>query len=118
MTDTNESAAPPAESPPEAPNGRRRGKRAAVADLASAAERFAALEEKLFGDRAARVDGKIERGHGSLFRRLPADEQRRYLALEAEVAAETVVAAARTALSLAEAALAAAEARCEACKGE
>lgn len=86
------------------------------ASAKSAAERFEALEEKLFGGRAARVDGKIERGHGSLFRRLPEDEQRRYLAMEAEVEAEKVVAAAQTALTLAEAALATAIARCEALK--
>lgn len=82
----------------------------------SAAERFAALEEKLFQGRAARVNGQIERGHGSLFRRLSEDEQRRYLALEAEVVAEKKVADARAALSLAEAALKTAEERCEALK--
>lgn len=82
----------------------------------SAAERFAALEERLFAGRAARVDGKIERGHGSLFRRLSEDDQRRYLALEAAVAAEAKVALARTALTLAQQALADAEARSEALK--
>ena len=86
--------------------------------MTDASERFAELEEKLFAGRAARVDGKIERGHGSLFRRLPEDEQRRYLALEAEVAAEAKVALARTALTLAENALAAAESKCAALKGE
>lgn len=80
----------------------------------SAADRFAALEQKLFKGLAARIDGKIERGHGSLFRRLPAEDQARYLALEKEVMAEAAVNAARAVLSAAEAALREAEARREA----
>jgi hypothetical protein len=117
MTDETSTMAAPAE--PAAPRRRGRPPRGEASQAeTSAAERLAALEEKLFGDRAARVNGKIERGHGSLFRRLSADEQRHYLALDAEVEAEAKVALARTALTLAENALAAAEARCEACKGE
>jgi hypothetical protein len=78
----------------------------------SAAEHLAKLEERLFGKNAPRVNGKIERGHGSLFRQLSAEDMAAYCALEKLVVAEDGLSAAQGQLSAAQAAVTAAEANC------
>jgi hypothetical protein len=85
---------------------------------ASAAEQLAKLEDKLFGDRCGRVDGKIERGSGSLFQRLSPEDKATYEALEAQVEAEVQLAAAQAQVSAAQAAVKAAQERCDALKAK
>ena len=67
-----------------------------------AADRLEQLEVKLFGAVQPRIDGQIERGHGSLFKRLSEEDQARYVALEREVAAEAKLAEAKQAVCVAE----------------
>jgi hypothetical protein len=84
----------------------------------SAAEQLAQLEDKLFGDRCGRVDGKIERGSGSLFQRLSPEDKATYEALEAQVEAEVQLAAAQAQVSAAQVAVKAAQERCDALKAK
>src|SRR5262245_30947003 len=76
-----------------------------------AAEHLAELEEKLFQGRAARIEGRIERGYGSLFRALPEADRKHLLALEELVDAEAAVVGAKAMCAQVEQALTDAEKR-------
>src|SRR5262245_9553177 len=76
-----------------------------------AAEHLAELEEKLFQGRAARIEGRIERGYGSLFRALPDADRKHLLALEELVDAEAAVVGAKAMCAQVEQALTDAEKR-------
>lgn len=67
-----------------------------------AAARIRAFEDEVFGKRAVRIDGKIERGVGSPYAKMTEEQRQQYEALEKLAAAETNLAAAHAALLQAE----------------
>ena len=74
----------------------------------SAKDRLRAFEDKHLGHDVQRIDGVIERGHGSAFKALPAEKQAEYVAIEKLVEAEAKVASASADLEAAKVNLAAA----------
>lgn len=70
-----------------------------AAEPASAAQRMRAFEDEHLGAEAPRIDGKIERGHGSLFSRLSPDQRARHAKIEHLAHAEDKVAQAAEKLS-------------------
>lgn len=84
----------------------------AAAAPASAAEQLAQFENKVFGKRAPRVQGKVERGHGSLLRGLSPEDQALHAALEEQAEAEAALAGAHVTVAATQAALDAATERC------
>lgn len=80
----------------------------------SAEARQRAFEDEYFGEDEVRIDGQVQRGHGSFFARMPQDVKVHYHALEQAVTAEKEVAAAHAALAAAEQKAETAEARVEA----
>jgi hypothetical protein len=76
-------------------------------------ERLLAFEADKVGEDAPRYQGQIEKGHGSLFSRLPDEDKAHHAALVALVAAEESVAEARAELATAEANYAEAEKKVE-----
>lgn len=76
-----------------------------------AAERLAAFEDKIFGKAVPRINGKVERGHGSPFAMLKPPQREIHAALEALIMTESGLAATRNSLLKAEEAHVAAEKR-------
>jgi hypothetical protein len=79
------------------------------------AARLRAFEDEVFGKRAVRIEGKIERGVGSPYAAMTDERKAQYAALEALVVAEQKLADATAAVGAAEADRVAAEenlARC------
>lgn len=68
----------------------------------NAAELLRAFEDDKLGEDAVRINGQIERGHGSKFRDLSEEDQAKYGAIEKLVAAEQALADATTAHRAAE----------------
>ena len=62
-----------------------------------------AFEDRILGENAVRIDGKIERGHGSKFQKLSAAAKAEYAALEQAVEAEQRLSLATNELSKAQA---------------
>lgn len=87
-----------------------------TADPVTARQKLRAFEDEHFGKDAVRVNGEIERGHGSPFADMDQHEHRQYAALELLIAAEQRLADSTTALAVAEAEHEAALARLEACE--
>lgn len=79
----------------------------------SAVDRLRAFEDEHLGPDAVRLHGRVERGYGSLFQRMPLEKQKAHAAIEKTVATEQKLADAHAALLAADAehdaALAAAE---------
>jgi hypothetical protein len=67
------------------------------------AARLRAFEDEVFGRRAVRIDGQIERGVGSPYAAMTDERKAQYAALEALVAAEQKLEAATSAVAQAEA---------------
>lgn len=63
----------------------------------AASDLLRAFEDEKLGPDAVRINGKIERGHGSKFRGLSEEDQAKYAALEKLVEAEQKLADATTA---------------------
>lgn len=76
----------------------------AASEPASAAQRLREFEDEHLGPDAPRVDGKIERGHGSLFSRMTDAHKARHTKLEHLHQAEGDLAQAASKLSEAQAA--------------
>jgi hypothetical protein len=74
-----------------------------ASEPAAASQRLRAFEDEHLGEGAPRISGKLERGHGSLFSRLPIERQKEHAAIEKTVATEQKLADAHTALLKAEA---------------
>jgi hypothetical protein len=77
----------------------------------SMAQRLRAFEDKVFGEDAVRIEGKIEKGSGSPHKMAPIDVKAHHAALENAIEAEKALGEARGKLTEAENAVAAAEAR-------
>jgi hypothetical protein len=75
----------------------------AHADDPSADERLRAFEDKVLGKDVPRVDGKVERGHGSKYMRMTAEHKTAHAILERLCAAEHAVTAATRAMAQAKA---------------
>lgn len=90
--------------------------KAAPADAANSADRIRAFEDEVFGKRAVRINGQIERGVGSPFASMTDERKAQYAALEDIVAAEQRLNEATAAAAQAEADRAAAEERLAACE--
>lgn len=67
-----------------------------------AAEQLRAFEDKHLGEDAPRFEGKIEKGHGSLFSRMPPEMQKAHAAIEKTAETEQKLADARAKLAVAE----------------
>lgn len=80
------------------------------ADPQSASARLRAFEDERFGPEAVRIEGKVERGHGSPFAVMSDEDKARYAALERLVETEQALADAHAALIAAQEAHEAAEA--------
>lgn len=89
---------PPAETDPIEPAAAE----TIIEEKTPAAERLRAFEDEHLGAEAPRIEGKVERGHGSPFSRMSDEDKAKYDALEKLVAAEAKLTAAREALALAE----------------
>lgn len=76
-----------------------------VADEAplNAGQRLRAFEDEVFGKDVPRINGQIERGHGSMFARLTPEQKIHHVALERLVKTEAKVADASADLAKAEA---------------
>lgn len=74
-----------------------------ASEPASAVQRLRAFEDEHLGTDTPRFAGKIEKGHGSLFGRLPDDKQKAHAAFEKAVVTEQKLADAHGALLAAEA---------------
>lgn len=85
-----------------------------VVEPASAADRQRAFEDEFIGKSEPRIDGKVQRGHGSKHSLLPQDVRTHHHALEQAVEAEKKLGEAQAGLSKAEAELETAESRVEA----
>lgn len=77
----------------------------------SARERLRAFEDEVLGTDAIRIEGHVERGHGSRFKAMTPEQHAQYTVLEALIAAEKKIADASADLAMAEAAHAAATAK-------
>jgi len=73
-------------------------------------ERLRDLEDEVFGANARRVNGHIERGHGSAFSKLDVPTQQKFLALDRLIETEEVLVSANERLRLSAEAAQAAEA--------
>lgn len=80
----------------------------------TAKDRLRAFEDEHFGPDAVRVNGEIERGHGSPFAEMDERQHRQYAAIELLIAAEQRLADSTAALASAEAEHEAAMARLDA----
>lgn len=76
---------------------------AASGETVDARTRLRAFEDEHFGKDAARVDGHVEDGFGSLYERASDDVRKRHAALKDLIAAEAALAAAKAALAEAQA---------------
>jgi hypothetical protein len=65
----------------------------------TAAKRLRAFEDKHFGKRAVRLNGRIERGYGSPFKEMTPERQAEYASIESLVEAEQNLDAANAVLS-------------------
>ncbi len=87
----------------------------APVDGPTSADRMRAFEDEVFGKRAVRINGAIERGVGSPYAAMTDERKAQYAALEALVAAEQKLNDATAAVGAAEAERVAAEERLAAC---
>lgn len=81
----------------------------------NSAERMRAFEDEVFGKRAVRINGQIERGVGSPYAAMTDERKAQYAALEALVAAEQKLNDATAAVGAAEAERVAAQERLAQC---
>lgn len=68
----------------------------------AAIDRLRAFEDRHFGSDAVRINGQIERGHGSMFNELDPKHRREHAAIENLIAAEKKLGEADGALSAAQ----------------
>lgn len=88
----------------------KKAKAKSKADDETYAQELRQVEDNWLGKDAPRTpDGRVERGHGSLWVQMTPERRKYHAAIEAAIAAETKVAAAAAAHAAAEAELAAAE---------
>lgn len=80
----------------------------------SARDKIRAFEDRNLGENAVRINGEVEKGHGSLFKELSPQHHRHYADLEKLAAAETALTEAGAALGQAQAAYDAAAEQAEA----
>lgn len=69
---------------------------------ASAAQRLRSFEDEHLGEDAPRFQGKLERGHGSLFQRLPPEKRKAHELIEKTAETEQKLNDARAAVAVAE----------------
>jgi len=89
--------------------------KSAPAEGPMAADRLRAFEDEVFGKRAVRMDGKVERGVGSPYAAMTDERKAQYAALEELVLAEQRLNDATAAVGAAEAQRVAAEERLAMC---
>lgn len=73
-----------------------------ASDSGSSAQRLRAFEDEHLGPDTPRFGGMVEKGHGSLFSRLPPEKQKAHALIEKTAETEAKVDAARANLAIAE----------------